>query len=226
MNGRWVIVDAWQGVLWRDNDRLLTAEDATPALIERFGYSRWGIQAEWFKLGTVFRAFPYESSLDLAGDVINKLRRVPPVPPPPVSPVSPGPTPAPPVGRASTPSDSVLISYDRARRAVLDGDYQSASGLFEQLLHTEMPDDLEESAQFWLGVAQFHADRYETALATFAAALASHSDTRWAPSIHEFEGKTLEKLGRRQAAITAYQDANTPTAQFRMSELGAPASAA
>ena len=117
----------------------------------------------------------------------------------------------------------MLISYDRARRAVLDGNYQTASERFAQLLGTDLPDDLEESAQFWLGVSQFHADRYLAALATFDAALASHPDTPWAPSIHEFEGKTLEKRGLRQAAITAYQDANTPTAQFRLTELGVPA---
>jgi tetratricopeptide (TPR) repeat protein len=223
----WVVVDAWQGVLWTDrNGKLLGAQDATQELMDQLGYTRWGIKAEWFKYGTEFRSFPYETPVAFAEKIINKSTTVPVAPPvlpvstPPSvsgSPVPATPTPSP---GASLPTADDLQTYDEARRAQLDGDYGRAAELYQTVLGQSTSSELRDAAILWLGVSLLREGRAASAIEVFNTALATSPSTAWRTSILQFRGNAYEAIGNPEAAESDYITSDTPWSDTRLAKLG------
>ncbi len=238
VRNRWVVVDAWQGVIWRDLDgTLLSADDATPQLMDRFGYSQWDIQADWFKNGTEFRTFPYQSSAAFAAKVLNKLGSSPVAPPvitpqapAPISPqatggsYSPAPNPTAPPSPTAAPDQNadaqMLVAYDRARRAQLDGHYATAAAIYRSLLSRPLPTELGDGCGFWLGVALYRSNQDQASVDAFTAALARNASTPWAASIRQYRAEVLEELSDESDAVADYTASNTPTSRKRLADLG------
>lgn len=233
VNGKWVVVDAWQGVVWEAPDgTLLSADQATPELMDRFGYTQWGMQADWFKNGTEFRTFPYESPQAFAQKVLRKFSSTPAAPPPVITPQTPlvtiSPSPLPGVTPSPKPSPAptqivasdILVTFDRARRAQLDGDTATAATLYEQLLQETLPTELREATGFWLGEALLQGGDDSRADGAFTAAVIRDPSTPWAPSILQYRAEAEQELGDVAEAMADYAASNTPTSRARLLQLG------
>ena len=235
VGGRWVVVDAWQGVVWRGADgRLLTRQEATPALMQRFGYTQWGIQAEWFKNGTEFRTFPYESPLAFLQKFVHKVGTLPAAPPvvaPVVQANAPTASPATSSGQTATakPASTVpqrtagqalLVEYDSARRSQLGGNYAAAVAGYRSVLARNPVPELADSARFWMGLAQLREGKPREALDTFDAALTADPGTPWRGSVLQYRAEARSQLGDRAGSVADDEAAGTPASRERLEEQG------
>lgn len=238
IEGHWVVVDPWQGVVWKSTDgRLATIADATPELLATWGYDRWGVLLHFFTQGKEFRAFPYQSPLAFAQKVVSKVARVPLAPDfastglVPVSGrrdagmaeederggtgVSPRPT-------TSFPDSvrAVLLRYDEARRAHLETDYDRAITLYEELLATEVRPDLRHTIAFFSGLALLRAGKPTEAIAAWDDA-ERQGIGDWIKSLLQYRGEAKEMIGDVAGARADYARADTPPAALRLARLGA-----
>lgn len=225
VGGRWVVVDAWLGVVWADEAGvLLTVEDvlARPSLYKRWPYERlWSLHLDDFARGTAFRTFPYQSLMEFIDKVATKVRGQPFAPPP----SSVGLAPLMPAGSGGddivNPIDPAgILTYDRARRLHLEGRYRDAVAAYQEALRNGVDADISAAARFFIGLALLRAGDLDAAIAAFARVLETDAGD-WRPSVLQYQGTALEQLGDRARAITAYREAATPGSLLRLEELGA-----
>ena len=231
VGGRWVVVDPFTGVVWRDaTGRLLTVEDLQqqPELLDQLGYEQSGFTVADFTRGTIFQTFPYQGSKAVIAKVEAKLRK---------SPVAPGSTlptvvtssPAPSVASVSpspTPLDSALLQeqmilFDRARRAHLDGEFNEAVVVYKELLREQLDPEIDEAAHFFLGLALLRSDHYTEALATFDQALLQQPHSAFRRSLFYYRGIAKESLHDIDGAVSDLEDSNTPLGRLHAVELRA-----
>ena len=219
VDGRWVVVDPWQGIVWQGRDgRLLGTRDATSELLTTWGYDRWGVALRYFQQGTEFRTFPYQSPLAFAQKVVSKIAGLPVAPEPAsigLSPVT-GPSGTEPVSAESL--RAILLRYDEARRAHLEADYDRAPALYEELLGASIPPDLRDEAEFFRGLALLRGGRPSEAIAAWDIA-ERDGVGGWVKSLLQYRGEAKELMGDLAGARADYARADTPPTARRLARL-------
>jgi hypothetical protein len=236
---RWVVVDPWLGVLFREPSGRLAgrAELGTSAELPE-GYEVVGsrIDVGYFERATTFETFPYQ---DVPGLARRFWRRVPgssAAASPPVGPRVPGPsgdrrTAAPrasrsrPAAVSGPPSDADLRQLDEARWAHLEGRYVDAIPAYQQLLGRHLPDDTAESIRFFLGLAFLRSGRHADAVAAFDSALEAEPNTSWRPSVLLYRAEARLLSGDITRAVADLRASRIPLATARLRELEARATA-
>ncbi len=225
VGGRWIVVDAWQGIVWRAPDgTLLTRMDATPELMDRFDYTRWGDKAEYFWNGTTFESFPYQSAGAFLDKVRRKLLSVPVIAPPaftgPSVAGSSGPSnPADdtePSAIPPAPGDAVREAYDLARRAQLEGRFSDAVIQYRALLSASLGTELTDSVRYFLGLSALRTGHAAEAIDAFNAALTANAETPWKLSILQYRAEARELIGDHSGAVADLRASGTTQAVLQL----------
>lgn len=228
VDGRWILVDPFYGIVWRDaSGTLLTVDDvpAQPNLLEQFGYLTYGpLEPADFTRGVEFRSFPYQN-LDVAVEKVRTKVMRNSIASTIVSPSSPAPSVVPPAAQATTPVVDAealrlqMITYDHARRAHLDGRFDEAAKVYRKVLAGPLDPEIAEAVRFHLGLALLRGAHPNDAIVTFIEALIQHPQTEWRASILYYRALAKESIGDSAGAISDLELANIPPAQRHLAQL-------
>jgi tetratricopeptide (TPR) repeat protein len=239
VEGHWVVVDAWLGVVWHTPDgRLLSVEDvvADVTLLDQYPYGRlWGLTPLDFDRGTPFYTFPYQSAVEFLQKVGAKLTRTPVAPPPssvglaplePAAASSTGTTPssgAKPTTGTKRQTDELradaILAFDRARRAQLDGRYIESVAAYRTALDLGLDAEMAAAAKFFTGLAYLEAEQPEAAVNAFKIALAD-TKTDWRSSSLLYLGRAYAAMGDFASARKSISESSVPTSADELMQLG------
>jgi hypothetical protein len=235
VDDRWVIVDPWLGVLFRERSGRLAGRGELGVAAELPGGYEVigsGIDAGHFQRGTVFETFPYQAAPGLAQRVWRRIAGSPTVAAPPSGPrvARPSavqrPPDAPraarsrPAAAGVAPAEAVVRELDSARWAHLEARYTDAIVRYRELLRRQLPADTAESIRFFLGLALLRSGSSGEAVAAFDTALEAEPDTAWRRSILFYRAEARILSGDLAGAAADFRASGIPPAAARLEELG------
>jgi hypothetical protein len=198
----WVGADPWLGVLWRDrtgNPVSVQTLVKHPEIFEALGYPSFGLQLADFERSTIFQTFPYQSPAATVDKVLAKVRSQPIAPPPVTLAAVAGAAAS--VSAASdatlggkVPATDLLIAYDHARRLQLEGRYLEAIEIYGVLRSGDLPLEMTEAVDFFVGLAHLRSGNASRAAQWFAGALSRNPDSEWRNSLLIYRGLSLIEL--------------------------------
>jgi hypothetical protein len=224
VDDRWVLVDPWLGLLVVDHaGRLAGAAELGTTAAVPLDYALLGanLDGQHFRRGTPFETFPYLSLSALGLKVWRRLTSenvatVTTEPRPAERPTEPTTAPRAPAARPPTVPRDDLLEMDGARRAHLEGRYETAIAGYRHLLVHPLPPDMAESVRFFLGLALLRAGSTEQAVLVFDAALEAAPRTAWRPSVLYYRAEARAQAGDVDGAAVDLRAANIPPAERKL----------
>ena len=232
LGNRWVVADPWLGALPVDpTGAAMTVEElaARPDLFRaQLDYSdllQIGI-AE-FQRGRPFWTFPYASPRSMLDSIVSTAPSMPftaslsaaALQPREDSGSANAAAPADAFlgqSRAATPSTdggwTDALTYDRARRAHLRGDYADALIGYRSIRLSDLEPELADAIRFFTGLALFRSGRLAGAIDEFSRAIELSPSSAWRRSILRYRGEVRIILGE-EAGIDDLEDSDTPRAR-------------
>ena len=232
VENRWVVADPWLGVLPVDpTGAPMTVEDMAErpdlfsAQLDYSGLLQIGI-AE-FQRGQPFWTFPYGSLRSMSGSIASTVPRMPVTTPltvaalqwradsgsanaaAPAAALS-GPPPA--ATRSNGGGWPDALTYDRARRAHLRGDYADALVGYRSIPLDDLEPELADAIRFFTGLALFRLGQLSDAIHEFSHAIEVSPSSAWRKSILRYRGEVRIILGE-QAGIDDLEETDTPRAR-------------
>jgi hypothetical protein len=236
---RWIVADPWWGIVPVDRSGSpMTVEDmaAHPDLMSaQLDYpSAAHIGIDEFQRGRPFQTFPYAPSRYVLQRVLAKLRSVPVV-----RPASASASAAAPAGRraSSTRPAGVeshaaavrqaerrasgwpdALTYDRARRAHLRGNYADAVVLYRRISLDNLDPELADGIRFFTGLALFRMGRLSDAVDEFSRAMTISPSGVWRGSLLRYRGEARISLGDPNG-FDDLESADTPGSRRLLQDL-------
>ncbi len=104
----------------------------------------------------------------------------------------------------STISQNDKDAYDTAYNAMKKGDYKKAESAFTAFIQNYPKSDLVGNANYWLGETYYARGLYEQAVGIFADGFTKYKNNSKAPDNLLKLGLTMNKLGKKKDACTAF----------------------
>jgi hypothetical protein len=215
LDGRWVIVDPWVGLIPTNNDgTFLTVDDvaANPALINRLGYGQLGITAADFARGRPFSTFPYQ---DLSGLARRVWRRISAD----RSDSDENAIAESQTAKGRRPPVSARVLFDEARQRQLEGRFTEAISLYNSVRAATSDERLLRAVAFFTGLALLNAGEPAEAIETFSEELERHPDSPWRKSLVYFRAKAEGALDRTADAEGDYSTLEFARARLDLRDL-------
>ena len=98
----------------------------------------------------------------------------------------------------------IQAAYDKAYAAMKKGDYKTAEAGFASFMKKYPKSDLVGNANYWLGETYYARGKFEQAVGIFADGFTKYKKNSKAPDNLLKLGLSMNKLGRKQDACTAF----------------------
>ena len=109
-----------------------------------------------------------------------------------------------PENKVSSPSQTDKEAYDSAYNAMKKGDYKKAESEFTSFMQNYPKSNLVGNANYWLGETYYVRGLYEQAVGIFADGFTKYKNNSKAPDNLLKLGLTMNKLGKKKDACTAF----------------------